>query len=408
MRPASMHSLIRDLPGLVAAETDASSAEALLNGTLILSGATSTVVKDLRWSAIDRLGPAAVAEVHTMQWLDVLRRQAESVGPEACARLWSELVGSWWTVFQQPRSGGPWYASAVIKRGRVLALGAHLAGAAPWMQAILQAHRDSTYSWLMSKSPHGRHDELFLTLWALLRAIGARPVELASSATDWVRQVVDESGWIAAADLVAMEDRRSRVLTVLDALEAEGVDVHTAKEWAANRSFAPHLVTPSGAYLDRGSVKAPADAFLDDPAVCYSRTHGEDGDPPTELIHVSPQGLASWRSGFGEFERTCDIETQATALFGPTPNAPCHADGGRITYSSDGIDWLIDPLASTLCEAEHHSTATLAGLRPAATAAWALARHSRGDQTHLIALETSQYRPLQSSARYAGQTRVSI
>ena len=86
----------------------------------------------------------------------------------------------------------------------------------------------------------------------------------------------------------------------------------------------------------------------------YVVTGGEEGIPPVSIRHVDPEGLVSLRSGWGEPSATpATRRVRHDPRSGPGREA--HRDPSRLTYHSQGRDWLIDPAVPEAAGEDAHS-----------------------------------------------------
>lgn len=390
--------MVRELADFVTEDlrphsADADRAAELLAGRLSLGEVTSVLPAGLDWEGAEKkFGTRHAGALHGFRWLDVLRRESTASDDQA-ALLWGQLVASWATYMGGRQGGPPWYSRALSDRLRVLALGAPLVRASPWFIKLVDKHRIAASRWLANPAAHLRWGHLIESL-AALHVIGlVDGPTISQTVARWVRTAVDDQGWCSAGDIPASEEVREGIAARLHVLADDGIDVTAAQERLANRRFAQYLVDPFGNWVGMGEKVPEPDYGAQDPHVTYSLTHGEEGEPPTELGMVAPNGYICRRSGFGENERTCDQETMMTVLFGPADRPGAHLDGGRITYTSDGVSWLIDPMGDRHVAVDEHSTATLDLPYRASGAATSLVRHSRVDQADLYVLRNNGHRP---------------
>lgn len=372
---------------------DADRAAELLAGRLTLGEVTSALPAGLDWEGAEKkFGARHTGALHGFRWLDVLRRESTASDDQA-ALLWGQLVASWATHMGGRQGGPPWYSRVLSERLRVLALGAPLVRSSPWFTKLIDKHRAAAYRWFANPAAHLRWEHMIESLAALHVTGFVDSATMSQAVTRWVRAAVDDQGWCSAGDVPASEEVREGIAARLRVLADDGIDVMAAQERLANRRFAQYLVDPFGNWVGMGE-RSPEPGYGEhDPHVTYSLTHGEEGEPPTELGVVASNGYICRRSGFGENERTCDQETMMTVLFGPADRPGAHLDGGRITYSADGVSWLIDPVGDRHVAVDEHSTATLDLPYHAAGAVTSLVRHERGDQADLYVLRSNGHRP---------------
>ena len=335
-------------------------ADALTAGVLRIQNVATRLPADLDWeSAEKKVGPKRLARLHSLEWLDVLRRVSSENPNSNERRLWGELLASWAARGGFKLKGGPvWYAAVVAKRLRVIALGLHDDGPA-WVKAVVDAHIYSALKWLRidTASPYWEH---FVDSILLLHQRGYVATEQFREVIyTWVINLVDDSGWIRADSIPAMEATRARVAEWLENVSSDALDLSNYISRTKNREFARYLVKPTGEFLNFGSDLIDENFACDDPQVRHLQTLGLEGEPPSKRAFLAKNGYLSHRSGYGEFERDCNAETMMTVLFGAGMRGAEHKDLGRITYSSDGVDWLVDPISDDAKSLAWHSAVTL-------------------------------------------------
>ncbi|WP_293849477.1 hypothetical protein [uncultured Brevibacterium sp.] len=342
-------------------DEDQKQADALTSGVLRIQNVVTRLPADLDWeSAEKKLGPKRMGRLHSLEWLDVLRRVSPEVPDSKERRLWGEILASWAARGGYKEKGGPaWYAATVAKRLRVIAMGLP-DDAVAWATAVVEVHIQVAFKWLRiyMASPYWEHlvDSIFL----LHRRGFVKTEQMRAVIHTWVTNLVDDSGWIRADSLPAMEATRAQVTEWLERRSCKELDLNHEISRIKNREFARYLVKPNGEFLNFGSDLIDENFACDDPQVRHLQTLGLEGDePPSQRAFLAKNGYVSHRSGYGEFERDCNAETMMTVLFGAGIQGAEHKDLGRITYFSDGVEWLVDPIGDDEESRAWHSTATL-------------------------------------------------
>lgn len=373
---------------------DAARAEQLLSGLLMVRGHEFSLPGTLDWAqACEDAKPGELSTLHALEWLDVLRRIAPDRA-SAEAHLWTQLVATWSLHSKDSSSGPPWFARTLARRCRVLAAGMPFVEGLPWVDAMMRKHVVVARTWLRNVGASFVWDEMLDSVEVLWRAGGVSDDLMADLIGDWATGKVGDDGWVLSADLVDMETERQKVRARLDRLHQAGVDTTDVTARLASRGYLAHMVDPSGSWVQFGSRTLPEGVGGEDPRVRYSQTHGGHGHPPEQLV-ASSLGLVTFRSGFGENERLCEEETLATVVVGPWAGSGGHADGGRVTYASDGVQWLIDPLGHDLTAADEHSRLTVRGqaFRGHGGSACIIDQQT-GDQLSAVTLRDTYHRPL--------------
>ena len=366
-------------------------ADALTSGVLRIQNVATRLPADLDWeSAEKRLGSKRIALLHNLEWLDVLRRVSSSTPHSKERRLWDVILASWLAREGPKVKAGPvWYASTVAKRLRVIALGLP-DNTVAWANSVVDAHVRSVLTWLRlySASPYW---ENFVDSIFLLHQRGHVTTEqLREVIYTWVTNLVDDSGWIRADSLPAMEATRARTKEWLECASSDALDLSNEITRIKNREFARYLVKPSGKFLNFGSYVIDENFAGDDPQVRHLQTLGLEGDPPSQRVFLAKNGYVSHRSGYGEFERDCNAETMMTVLFGAGRQGVEHKGLGRITYFSDGVEWLVDPIGEDTKSLEWHSTVTL-DLPERPSGGVKLKKRHVSDQSASYIFESSQF-----------------
>lgn len=370
---------------------DCEVAGALSAGVLRIQNVATRLPTDLDWeSAEKKVGPKRLGRLHSLEWLDVLRRVSLENPNSNERRLWGELLASWAARGGFKLKGGPaWYAAVVAKRLRVIALGLQDGGPA-WAKAVVDAHIYSALKWLRIDTASSHWEHLIDSILLLYQRGYVATEQFREVIHTWITNLVDDSGWIRADSIPVMEATRARVAEWLENVSSDALDLSNYISRTNNREFARYLVKPNGKFLNFGNDVIDKNFASDDPQVRHLQTLGLEGEPPSQRAFIATNGYVSHRSGYGEFERDCNAETMMTVLFGAGMRGVGHKDLGRITYFSDGVEWLVDPIGDDAKSRDWHSTVTL-NLPERPSGGVTLKKHHVSDQTASYVFENSQF-----------------
>ncbi len=370
---------------------DCEVAEALTSGVLRIQNVVTRLPADLDWeSAEKKVGPKRLGRLHSLEWLDVLRRVSLADLNSKESRLWRELLVSWAARGGYKEKGGPvWYAAVVAKRLRVIALGLQDDGPA-WAKAVVDAHINSALKWLRIDTASSHWEHLIDSILLLYQRGYVATEQFREVIHTWITNLVDDSGWIRADSIPAMEATRARVAEWLENVSSDALDLSNYISRTKNREFARYLVKPNGEFLNFGNDVIDKNFASDDAQVRHLQTLGLEGEPPSQRAFVATNGYVSHRSGYGEFERDCDTETMMSVLFGAGIRGVDHKDLGRITYFADGVEWLVDPICDDVKLLEWHSTVTL-NLPARPSGGVKLKKRHLSDQSASYVFENTQF-----------------
>ncbi|MGP5391617.1 heparinase II/III domain-containing protein [Glutamicibacter arilaitensis] len=285
-------------------------------------------------------------QYHSLRWLDPLRREAES-GDDKSRQVWERYVQSW--IATNPpgtsRTKWAWIDMGDALRTYVLSFGLNMYVDPPqWLTDSLEQHMH----WLADEKNlgHGnhalhQHQALFVAASileerTLVDLAIQRMGELVSGSYD--AQGVNEEGSISY-----QEANYRWWHEALRRLDLEGI---ARPSWAAVLDAAPeslaHATQPNGNYVRIGDMDSGGPSKIKSPYTQYVSTGGSKGSAPRDLIKVYEAGYVYGRSGWGETERDFAQETFFSLCFGPQRKIHGQADGGSITFFSNGYPWLID------------------------------------------------------------------
>lgn len=331
---------------------DIALARSIIGGSLQLSPhPVWKLPDDLNWSADPFNDRNWRAQFHMLRWIDPLRRRAEK-GDTAAAEKWLKYARSW-VEENKPGSSHPREAWMDMVDGiRALALcvavpfvSSYRETELTWLSDALRTHAD----WLadsrhLGHSNHALHQHQGLFVCAtiledppLQRLAEQRMSELFASAYDHdgvnaegaiVYHLANYSWWSMARRRLETEGRPLPIaMHVLDNVPTE----------------LAHATKPDGTFVSIGDSDGGSAKVVKHPATRWVTSEGADGEPPEDLIRVYDAGYAFARSGWGDQERDFIDETFWSTSFGRANRVHGHPDGGSITFSSMGHEWITDP-----------------------------------------------------------------
>lgn len=335
-----------------ARRTDRTKAAELLDGTLHLGDYKFDVFESSSYDRADRAPRAQQLVLHSLRWADPLRRSgAEVAGGE---QAWLRIYNAWSkSKSAADQNSAAWAPYVCEQRATTIALQASTHPDSPYLSdhlRILQQTLDETAGAL-------RRLAILRVLLALSSRSGLVPNEREALAKNSVGSTFTGNGYCIAADLSEV----CRAFTEWEAeLEAASMlDARRLLEERHSEEFWVHAYLPAGDLVQFGNKVPPLEYRGLSPVLDYARSAGATGEPPRNLRFVDPEGVISLRSGWGETEKDAAEETHVSFMVGPNRGKEAHQDLARLTYTSQGINWLTDPLDVSLTEAEYHSVIAL-------------------------------------------------
>lgn len=328
-------------------------------------------------------------QIHSLRWVDVLMRVRSVPGAR---EMWSKWISLWWQSAKDiDENHRIWNPIITVQRSSVIALGGD--SMADLDEQLLDRHEHMLRTHLAQSVDVKLRARCIAALVLLYK--NHKPEELKAE-TFWleIRDALDgvirKGGGVFATNAATIPEQREywrSYLTALDPgnrwLDEISARLDQTEYWVQGHQ-------PDGHMVPFGAKPEPA-GYLDNvEAVRYVRSHGIVGDPPTNVRFVDSQGLITGRSGWGETERDLTAETFWSVLTGPVRDRNEHHDLGRVTYSSQGINWLIDPIDDRAAGSEFHSGITVKD-RPYRTNGFAnlvLTRESERVDDYVLRVQT--------------------
>lgn len=333
----------------VSRRDDFNRAVSLLEGRLELGGRVLDVMDPNAFDDVDSLPRGLVLELHTLRWLDVLRRQREAVA--GAGEAWAQVFEAW-SRSETAANGelAAWAEGPAEQRSVAIAL-AGRAGGVP--DSMIAKHLERLEQADLDAGSAARRRRILHVRLALLALQRHPTAVLRQTAVEAATSVFGDNGYAVAEDLAELTTVKQE--WELDLLEIGVPPDHDVMARLSAVDIWIHAMTPAGELVPVGGARPDVLPGADDPRMRYVLTGGAEGTPPGVVQHVDPRGLISLRSGWGETERDLSDETHVTLIVGPVRGRDGHRDLSRITYHSQGRPWLVDPLPPEALGDDAHS-----------------------------------------------------
>lgn len=328
---------------------DRARAEYLLGGHLKLGDQVVQVDDTATFDDAVELPRNQFLLLHSMRWLDTLRRAGDEVpGSE---QAWTRIFEVWSrsAAAANPESSA-WGELPLEQRCVAIALGARADSSAI---ASIPRHLEMLEKTDQDSAPAARRLRVLRVRLALQARQGDPDEELRETAVRTAQEVFGEDGYAIAEDLAAIVDTAAEWEQELRTLSVP--TEHPVFERLRSTGFWIDAMGPDGSLVPMGGAVPDPVPGADSPQMRYAVTGGEEGSPPISIRRVDPDGLVSLRSGWGETERDARDETHVSLVLGPVRGREAHRDPSRLTYHSQGRDWLIDPPVPEAAGEEAHS-----------------------------------------------------
>lgn len=374
---------------------DSQESKALCAGEILVKGKTHRIPQGAEWNGTSFDSGLTQHFLWSLRWLDPLRREATGF-ESAEADCWRRVVADWAdSEVANDVTSPAWKLSTLLQRSRTLALGSWMFIDDAVMQTLASRHKEQLLNRLGDPATASSQNALFAELLAWASA-GFVQDGLVEATQRWLGAVVDGSGYSPGTDLEESQERRGMVSELLKTASALGVDTSLHEQRVNNGDFLPHLLTPRGEFVEFGPRVAPRELGVGSALVRYGRTAGAEGSPPKDLVHVS-SGLVTGRTGWGETERDYDQESFFSIFFAGRGGVG-HEDYGRVTFSANGVDWLVDPCGGPKA-AEYHSVFKPLGRAPIPHRGMTLEAEHHDDAVSGFTFKSQVYAPLSHERR---------
>lgn len=329
--------------------TDAARAEVLRKGRLKLGDDVVTITDPATFDDTGDLARNHVLMLQSLRWLDVLRRARGEV--PGADETWSTLFEAWSrsSAAANPESAA-WGSNPLEQRSVVIALGAPAGSSAI---AAIPRHLEMLEKSEQEAAPAARRLRVLKVRLALQHRRGDSDDQLRETAVRAAMHTFQEDGYAIAEDLAGIVDTAREWEQELLSLEIP--QDHPVFDRLRSEDFWIQAMSPDGALVPMGDAFPDPVPGAQSSQTRYVVTGGEEGTPPVSIRHIDPEGLVSLRSGWGETERDARDETHVSMILGPVRGREAHHDPSRLTYHSQGRDWLIDPPSPEAVGDDAHS-----------------------------------------------------
>lgn len=331
-------------------QNDAELASQISSGQLLVDGLSVSIFETSVYEPSSALSRGGQLYLHTLRWVDSLRRSMTES---------SEVAGHWERVLQTWASAEmagdersvAWSLPVLLQRSTAIALGM-LAGFRVGDLASLHLRR------LQEKATQekngGQRLKILIVELALMDQLALSDVQIKNHVSDVAVQVFHDSGYVSGSDWSEILETKSRWQEFL-ANVGIACD-HEAMRRAQSTEFWVQAMSPTGSIIPLGSNLPELNALPRDHSIRYVLSRGIEGSPPEAVRCAIPDGPVYLHSGWGETERNVDEETAVSLVLGPVRDRNSHSDVSRVTFASQGRDWLVDPAADDMSGPEMHST----------------------------------------------------
>lgn len=350
-------------------------------------------------------------QFHMLRWLEPLRRAAAK-GDDAAYAMWLRWVQDW--AAKNPpgsaRSRWAWTDMSDGIRAQQLCLAAPLVSERSpelleWLERTIRVHAEHLADPRnMGNANHALHQQesLFIAgrvlqeprLWQLaLERMGSLLTEQ-----------YDEQGVNAEGATAYHHNNYLWWERTLERIDREGLERPAGSD---RHHEAPveiaHATRPDGTLVTIGDTDPMSPRAVTTPEVQWVTTDGAAGSPPTDTLRVYDSGYVFGRSGWGDAQRPFSEHAFFSLRFGPSDRVHGHPDGTSLTFSSAGVNWVVDPGKYQYGNSEPrdhffsrgaHSVVSIVGKKPQRTANVELVRAAIGEDLAEFALVDDSYRGL--------------
>lgn len=341
----------------VTRRTDSALFDQVVAGRLEVGGREVDIFDSRSYDDMADLSRADQLFLHSLRWADVLRR-SQDAGTDN-ADLWTKAIGAWAaSTVAQDSASLAWSGPVLLQRSTVLVLGMKAGFRDDLTDRGHLERLQKVGSDLVEGS--ARLNLLRVEL-GLMDQLGLPESEISDYLCAVAMSLFHESGYVSAADLTEILALKSQWENFLTSAGIRNDD--EALQRVRATTFWEQSLSPTGALIPMGSRMPASEALPSTPSTRYVASQGMAGLPPEAVKCVVPFGPVLLHSGWGETERNVEDETALSFLLGPVRGRSAHQDLSRITFTSQGRDWLVDPPRDEMAGAAEHSTVYVDGQR---------------------------------------------
>lgn len=333
---------------------DKSFAQDIVDGEITLGDDTLDLTQPGTFSAGDTAELKSFLQLHTMRWVDTLLRADDQ--NTQFQDTWVAQFEKWWAGnhHAQP-TDRIWNTVLTNQRTATIALGGELVQQLPLEMVEAHAHAAIGNLGSAATSTDFRFSAAALCLLFSQVDLPDLENEFHTHATTALNRFVRPGGGVFGKDNVESIHERGAWTRFFGIADPEEKFSTAAQKHLTENEYWVQSIRPDGALTEIGEAQPSIDELPASDELTYATTNARVGNPPVDVNFVDPNGMVSARTGWGETERALAEETHWTMLLGPVRGRDAHQDVGRITYSSQGVNWLVDPQDSVLAEADKHS-----------------------------------------------------
>lgn len=342
--------------GFRSRSTDDQSVNRLLSGNLHLTPHPNYQYgESINWDADPFNERNWRVQLHMLRWLDPVRRIAEiSTGHrrETTTKFWIETVESWAHHSADPSSASDdaWLDMTDAMRLKTLCFGIPMvekcaSDALEPLIKLIKLHcgwiRDEQN---LGHSNHALHQHVALFIAA--RVLDDH--ELQTLATERLIALFasqyDEQGLNAEGALVYHQLNYVWWKDAIKHFEVEDFEIPAIFNLLKRvPEELAHATAPTGNLAVIGDSDRRPPTSVAHPNTKYVVSKGAEGIPPKGTVKLYDGGYLFARSGWGQHERKFSDETFVAIPFGSNRKVHGHVDGGSISFTSLGVDWVVDP-----------------------------------------------------------------
>lgn len=256
----------------------------LSNGQLDIGETTLDIRSPELFDMHTDLPRASYLELHSLRWLDVLRRTQHTL--EIASSTWESVVGLWIkSSSARDLNSEAWSRFPLEQRCTLIALSeCDLRMSTKFIQLHLDKLNELDKRLLLAEH---RLPVFDLRIGLMVRKGDSR-LAIQSAAEQFVRRVYSEDGYAISKDLNSLEQvtlaLRSRLL------DLEFDHTHWTLQAIQNEEFWIHATAPNGSLVPVGDKLPDNDRLFDSPAMSYVQTEGASGTPPRNALSFFANG----------------------------------------------------------------------------------------------------------------------